>query len=118
MTPRASFDSDERTRLSESRPNASTQPLAHALPVAAALRYREGVSAPVVTAKGRGPVAEEIVRRAADHGVAIHVSSNLAALLMQVDIDRAIPHQLFHAVAELLAWLYRLEGRSAQEVSP
>lgn len=83
------------------------------LRVAAALRYREGMAAPVVVAKGRGLVAEEIVRRAGDHGVAIHVSNNLAALLMQVDIDRAIPPQLFHAVAQLLAWLYRLEERAA-----
>lgn len=81
--------------------------------VAAALRYRGGMSAPVVTAKGRGPIAEEIVRRAEDHGVAIHVSNNLAAMLMQVEIDRAIPPQLFEAVAQLLAWLYRLEGRVA-----
>lgn len=80
--------------------------------VAAALRYRDGMSAPVVTAKGRGPVAEEILRRADAHGVAIHVSDPLAALLMQVDIDHAIPPQLFHAVAELLAWIYRLEGRA------
>lgn len=78
--------------------------------VAAALRYRGGQSAPVVTAKGRGPVADEIVRRAGLNGVAIHVSDNLAAMLMQVDIDRAIPPQLFQAVAQLLAWLYRLEG--------
>jgi flagellar biosynthesis protein len=83
--------------------------------VAAALRYREGMAAPVVVAKGRGLVADEIVRRAAEHGVAIHVSNNLAAMLMQVDIDRSIPPQLFNAVAQLLAWLYRLEGRAAPE---
>lgn len=84
---------------------------------AAALRYREGMAAPVVTAKGRGLVADEIVRRAADHGVAIHVSNNLAAVLMQVEVDSAIPPQLFHAVAELLAWLYRLEAHAAREFS-
>ncbi len=81
--------------------------------IAAALRYRDGMAAPVVVAKGRGPVAEEIVRRAADHGVAIHVSNGLAAMLMEVDLDRAIPPQLFQAVAQLLAWLYRIEGRAA-----
>lgn len=80
---------------------------------AAALRYRPGMAAPVVTAKGRGAVAEEIVRRAEEHGVAVHVSSNLAAMLMQVELDRAIPPQLFQAVAQLLAWLYQLEERTA-----
>jgi len=79
---------------------------------AAALRYDGGMGAPIVVAKGRGLVAEEIVRRAAEHGIAIHVSDNLAAMLMQVDLDRAIPPQLFHAVAQLLAWLYLLEGRT------
>jgi flagellar biosynthesis protein len=79
---------------------------------AAALRYEGGMGAPIVVAKGRGLVAEEIVRRAAEHGIAIHVSDNLAAMLMQVDLDRAIPPQLFHAVAQLLAWLYLLEGRA------
>ena len=44
---------------------------------------------------------------------AVQISGNLAALLMQVEIDRPIPPQLFEAVAELLAWLYRLEGRAA-----
>ena len=86
--------------------------------VAAALRYHGGQSAPVVVAKGRGLVADEIVRRGAEHGVAIHVSNNLAAMLMQVEIDRAIPPQLFQAVAQLLAWLYRLEGRAAPGPSP
>lgn len=80
---------------------------------AAALRYADGMSAPVVVAKGRGLIAEEIVRRGEEHGIAIHVSDNLAAMLMQVRLDRAIPPQLFHAVAQLLAWLYLLEARAA-----
>lgn len=86
--------------------------------IAAALRYRGGQSTPTVTAKGRGLVADEIVRRAGDHGVAVHVSNNLAAMLMQVEIDRAIPPQLFQAVAHLLAWLYRLEGRAGPHDPP
>lgn len=75
------------------------------------------MAAPIVVAKGRGLVADEIVRRAEEHGVAIHVSNNLAAMLMQVELDRAIPPQLFTAVAQLLAWLYRLEGRAAPRPS-
>ena len=82
--------------------------------VAAALSYRDGMAAPVVIAKGRGPIAEEIVRRAQQHGVAIQVSSNLAYLLAQVELDHAVPPQLYRAVAELLAWIYRLEGRAAK----
>lgn len=76
---------------------------------AVALAYREGQIAPKVTAKGRGLVAQEIIRRAKESGVYVHESSELVALLMHVDLDDRIPPQLYVAVAELLAWLYRLE---------
>jgi len=76
---------------------------------AVALAYREGQIAPKVIAKGRGLVAQEIIRRAKESGVYVHESSELVALLMHVDLDDRIPPQLYVAVAELLAWLYRLE---------
>lgn len=87
-------------------------------PVAAALRYEMGKAAPRVTAKGRGAVAEEIVRRAREAGVALHESPELAALLMEVDLDQPIPPQLYRVVAELLAWIYRLEGSHGAMGSP
>ena len=76
---------------------------------AVALAYREGAGAPQVVAKGRGAVAEQIIARAKQAGVYVHESRDLVSLLMQVDLDRHIPPQLYVAVAELLAWLYRLE---------
>lgn len=76
---------------------------------AVALAYREGQAAPRVIAKGRGLIAQEIIRRAKESGIYVHESSALVALLMQVDLDDRIPPQLYAAVAELLAWLYRLE---------
>lgn len=76
---------------------------------AVALAYREGQTAPRIVAKGRGLIAQEIIRRAKESGVYVHESSELVALLMQVDLDDRIPPQLYAAVAELLAWLYRLE---------
>lgn len=76
---------------------------------AVALAYREGQIAPKVVAKGRGLIAEEIMRRAKEAGIYVHESSELVALLMQVNLDERIPPQLYIAVAELLAWLYRLE---------
>lgn len=77
--------------------------------IAVALKYSQGDSAPVVVAKGRGLVAEEIIARARESGVFVHQSPELVALLAQVDLDQHIPPQLYIAVAELLAWLYRLE---------
>jgi flagellar biosynthesis protein len=77
---------------------------------AVALAYRTGEAAPKVVAKGRGLIAEEIIARAQEHGIFVHESRELVALLMQVDLDRHIPPALYRAVAELLAWLYHLEN--------
>ena len=79
---------------------------------AVALAYGPGQPAPQVVAKGRGLVAEAIIREAQAHGVHIHESRELVSLLMQIDLDQHIPPQLYRAVAELLAWLYRIENGS------
>ena len=76
---------------------------------AIALAYRQTDAAPRVVAKGKGLVAEEIISRAKEHGVFVHESPELVALLTQVNIDEHIPPQLYQAIAELLAWLYRIE---------
>ena len=77
--------------------------------LAVAMAYRSGDAAPKVVAKGRGLLAETIIERAREAGVYVHESPELVSLLMQVDLDQHIPPQLYLAVAELLAWLYRLE---------
>jgi flagellar biosynthesis protein len=78
---------------------------------AVAVTYDERDMAPRVVAKGYGKLADTIVRTAREHGLYVHESSELVGLLMQVDLDSHIPPQLYVAVAELLAWLYRLESR-------
>lgn len=80
---------------------------------AVALAYSQTDAAPRVVAKGKGLIAEQIIARAKEHGIYVHESPELVALLTQVDIDERIPPQLYMAVAELLAWLYRLEHGSA-----
>jgi flagellar biosynthesis protein len=80
---------------------------------AVALAYRAGEAAPRVVAKGRGLLAEAIIARAKECGVYVHESPELVSLLMQVDLDEHIPPELYAAVAELLAWLYRLDRRAA-----
>jgi len=77
--------------------------------LAVALKYSPGDSAPTVVAKGRGLIAEEIISRAREHGIFVHESPELVALLSQVNLDGQIPPQLYIAVAELLAWIYRVE---------
>jgi flagellar biosynthesis protein len=77
---------------------------------AIALAYQTGDLAPRVVAKGRGLIAEEIIARAREHGVFVHESKELVALLMQVDLDQNIPPALYRVVAELLAWLYHIDA--------
>lgn len=77
--------------------------------IAVALAYQGHEPAPRVVAQGRGLIAQAIIKRAKEHGVFVHESEDLVGLLMQVELDQHIPPQLYLAVAELLAWLYRLE---------
>ena len=76
---------------------------------AVALAYSAAAKAPRVVAKGRGLIAEQIIARAREHGVFVHGSPELLALRMRVDLGARSPSQLYVAVAELLAWIYRLE---------
>ena len=84
---------------------------------AAALVYDAQNSdlAPRVIAKGYGLLAEMIIQRAKEAGLYVHEAPEMVSLLMQVDLDARIPPQLYQAVAELLAWLHRLESGAADE---
>lgn len=90
-------------------------PEAHdpSLPRAVALAYRDGEFAPRVVARGNGAIAEEIIRRATEAGIYVHQSTDLVRLLLRVDLDEHIPPELYLVIAELLAWLYRMENRAA-----
>jgi flagellar biosynthesis protein len=85
---------------------------------AVALAYSQTDAAPRVVAKGRGAIAEQIILRAHEHGVYVHESPELVSLLMQIDLDQRIPPQLYIAVSELLAWLYRLESGEPVAAAP
>ncbi len=95
-------------------------PTAHRpdLPNAVALTYRGDAGAPCVTAKGNGLIAEEIILRARAAGVPVHASRELVGMLMQVDLDASIPPLLYRAIAELLAWLHRIETDARRHQAP
>jgi flagellar biosynthesis protein len=79
---------------------------------AVALRYdRAQDGAPRVVAKGRGPVAETIIARAREHGVPLQEDADLTAALSALDLETEIPPELYRAVAEVLAFIYRLNGK-------
>jgi flagellar biosynthetic protein FlhB len=80
--------------------------------VSVALRYRPREGAPVVTAKGYDEIAVHIRTLAKEHGINIIRSPALArALASRVRVGRTIPVDLYAAVAEVLAFVYRLRGR-------
>ena len=76
---------------------------------AVALTYREGDEAPRVVAKGYGPLAERIIEEARRCDVFVHDAPELVTLLMGLDLDDAIPEELYLVIAELLVWLKDLD---------
>ena len=78
---------------------------------AVALRYDpERRAAPDLVAKGKGEVAQSILDLANKHGVPVREDADLLHLLAACDVGEEIPLELYTAVAELLAYLYRLNG--------
>ncbi|EAX48691.1 flagellar biosynthetic protein (FlhB)-like protein [Thermosinus carboxydivorans Nor1] len=79
---------------------------------AIALRYdQQTQQAPKVVAKGSGYVAEQILATAAQHAVPVYKDTALASLLMAVELDKEIPPELYQVVAEVLAYIYRVDRR-------
>ncbi|AUG52022.1 EscU/YscU/HrcU family type III secretion system export apparatus switch protein [Thalassospira marina] len=77
--------------------------------VAVALRYLQGRdNAPILAAKGQGSVAEQILQVAFAKGIRVRQDSDLAEILMAVDVDSEIPLEAFAAVAEILNYIYRI----------
>lgn len=76
---------------------------------AVALRYNPDLeTAPRVVAKGSGILAERIMEIAKEHGVHITEDPDLVALLSKLNVETVIPDELYKAVAEVLAFVYRL----------
>lgn len=79
---------------------------------AVALRYRpEQDHAPKVVAKGKGRLAEKIIAKANENGVPVQEDPSLVEILYKIDLDQAIPPELYRVVAEILALVYRMEEK-------
>lgn len=82
-------------------------------PKAVALHYdTEKNVAPKVAAKGRGHVAERILEIAQSSGVPVYQNKTLVNMLIALEIDREIPPDLYRAVAEIMAHVYRIDKQS------
>lgn len=78
---------------------------------AAALKYEQNYEAPIVTAAGIGYVADKIIESAKESDVPIVENQELADLLTNVDVNSAIPVELYEAVAEVIAFVIELDKR-------
>lgn len=92
-----------------------TEPRARA-PIAIALDYkRDGLldpkHGPRVAATGKGVVAEQILQIAFERGIPVREDADLAQILSTLEVDSVIPVDALAAVAEILSYLYRLNGR-------
>lgn len=82
----------------------------HVRKQAVALSYhKQSVDAPKVVAKGKGQIAENIIAKAEENGVPIQEDPNLVELLGQLNMNETIPEELYQAVAEVFAYIYRLD---------
>jgi len=99
-------------RLSEAVPKADVV-VTNPTELAVAIQYDpKSMAAPMVVAKGAGVLAQRIRQLALTHGIPVIERKPLAqALYREVEVGRPIPQDKYAAVAELLAYVYRLKGR-------
>ncbi len=101
-----------RRRMMASIPEADVV-ITNPTRLAVALKFdADEMDAPMVVAKGAGEIARKIRELAREHGIPLVEEKPLArALYKTVEIDQFIPVELYRAVAEVLAYVYRLKGK-------
>lgn len=81
---------------------------------AIALSYEHGEPAPRVTATGSGLVAERILAAAREAGVPVRTDAALTQALSALELGDDVPPLLWTAVAETLAWAYKLDAQAGR----
>lgn len=90
--------------------NQETASDKHMRKQAVALKYQAGtMEAPRVVAKGTGYIAENILKAAKDNHVPVQEDPSLVEVLGKLDLNQQIPPELYQVVAEVLAFVYRLD---------
>ena len=81
--------------------------------LAVALKYeRDKNPAPVITAKGKGYMAQQIIELAKQYNIEIRQDRDLVQMLEKLDIDTPIPLEAYAAVAEILSYVYRANDKA------
>ncbi|MEW9108574.1 MAG: EscU/YscU/HrcU family type III secretion system export apparatus switch protein [Cytobacillus gottheilii] len=83
---------------------------------AVALSYdQSSESAPKITAKGSGYIAENILEKARENDIPIQQDASLVELLGNLNINENIPEDLYQAVAEVFAFIYRADKAAGKK---
>ena len=83
---------------------------------AVALKYdMQQDTAPRVVAKGKGHVAEHILATAQKNSIPVYQNKTLVNMLMALEIDREIPPELYKAIAEVMAYVYKMDKAKGQK---
>lgn len=82
---------------------------------AIALTY-DGEKAPFVSASGDAELAEEILRIAREHEIPIYENKQLVETLAMLEVGDEIPELLYRTIAEIIAFVYRLKGKTPADL--
>lgn len=79
---------------------------------AVAIKYKpKEQTTPTLVAKGAGEIAERIIKIAREHGIPVREDPDLVETLSMLDLDQEVPPELYHVIAEVLAWVYKMNGK-------
>ncbi|WP_407314125.1 EscU/YscU/HrcU family type III secretion system export apparatus switch protein [Desulfosporosinus sp. SB140] len=81
---------------------------------AVALAYDKSGASKIV-ASGQGEVARNLIETAQEQGIPIQTDAQLVEALIKIDIGQEIPPELYKAVAEILAFVYRLDSEWSEK---
>ena len=86
---------------------------------AAALSYNEATdNAPKIVAKGKGDIADNIIKIAQNNKIPIKKDEDLIELLSQIEINKEIPTNLYKAVAEIFSFIYDISNKEENIITP
>lgn len=80
---------------------------------AVALKYSDGAVAPVITASGKGFLAEKILEIAAQNEIPVTENENLVDFLSVQEIGQPIPEETWEAVAKIFAFVVNWSKKNA-----
>ena len=83
---------------------------------AVALTYEQDKDqAPRVSAKGKGLIAEQIIKLAKEHNIEIRQDADLVAVLSKIELGTPIPVEAYAAVAEILSYIYKMNKNAGRK---